>query len=45
MVWKICKVYDFYLGIVQETEIWPHYQIVHAQNRISPEEWDTKNYL
>ena len=29
-------------GIVQEIEIWPlYYQMVHAQTRIPPEEWNT----
>ena len=28
------------LGIVQEIEIWPHYLIVDAKNKISPREWD-----
>ena len=32
-------------GIVQETEIRPHNQIVHLQPRICPGEWDAQNYL
>ena len=29
------------LWIVQEIVIWPYYQIVHAQTRIFPKEWDS----
>ena len=28
-------------GIVIETEIWPYYQVVHTQTRVSPKQWDT----
>ena len=28
------------LGIVQEIEIWLYYQMVNAQTRICPGEWD-----
>ena len=28
------------LGIMQETEIWPYKQMVHAQTRIFLREWD-----
>ena len=28
------------LGIVQEIEIWPYYQMVYAQTRICSREWD-----
>ena len=30
---------------VQEIEIWPYCQMVYAQTRIHPEEWDMENYL
>ena len=30
-----------WLGIVQESEIWPYEQIVCAQPRVCPGEWDT----
>ena len=30
------------LGIVQETEIWPYYQILYKQTRIYPGDWDTQ---
>ena len=33
------------LGIVQEIEIWPYYQMVRAQTRIYPREWDAENSL
>ena len=32
-------------GIVQETEIWPCYQMVYGQPRIRPREWDAQNSL
>ena len=28
------------LGIEQDIKIWPFYQLVYAQSRICPEEWD-----
>ena len=31
------------MGIVQEIEIWPYEQIVYAQLRICPGEWDAQN--
>ena len=31
------------VGIVQETEVWPYEQIVDAQPRICPREWDTNS--
>ena len=31
------------LGIVQKIEIWPYNQILYAQSRIRPREWDTQN--
>ena len=33
------------LGIVQEIKIWPHLQMVYAQTRIRPGEWDAQNSL
>ena len=33
------------LGIVQEIEIWPHEQMVYAQTRICPGEWDAQTFL
>ena len=33
------------LGIVQENETWPNYQMVYGQNRISPWEWGTYIFL
>ena len=36
---------DHLLEIMQEIEIWPYYQMVHAQTRIHPGEWDTKKIL
>ena len=33
------------LGIVQEIEIWPYYEMVYAQIRIRPGEWDTQDSL
>ena len=31
------------LGIVQEIEIWPYEQMVYAQPRMCPGEWDTQS--
>ena len=31
--------------IVQQSEIWPYYQMVYGQTSICPTEWDTKNSL
>ena len=36
----LCKEGDP-LGIVQEMKIWPLYQMINAQTRIRPWEWDT----
>ena len=33
------------LGIVQEIEIWPYEQMIYAQPRICPGEWDTQASL
>ena len=33
------------LGLVQEIEIWPYEQIIYAQPRIFPGEWDTQTSL
>ena len=33
------------LGIVQEIEIWPYYQMVYIQKGIRPSELDAKNSL
>ena len=33
------------LGIVQESEIWPYDQMVYAQTRICPRNWDAQNSL
>ena len=33
------------LGIVQEIETWPYEQMVYAQPRIHPVEWDTQTPL
>ena len=30
------------LGIVHKIEVWPYEQMVYAQSRIFPEEWDTQ---
>ena len=32
------------LGIVQEIDVWPYYQIVHVQTRICPGEWDSLRF-
>ena len=29
-------------GIVQEIEIWPYYQMINAQPKICPGEWDAQ---
>ena len=36
---------DDLLGIVQEIEIWPYEQMVHAQRIIHPGEWNVQNSL
>ena len=33
------------MRIVQEIETLPDYQVIYAQTRISPREWDTWNSL
>ena len=33
------------LGIMQEIEIWPFYEIVYPQTRICPREWDRPRSL
>ena len=36
---------NYPLGIVQEIEIWPYYQMLYTQTRICPGKWDTHNSL
>ena len=31
----------YLLGIVQEIEVWPYYQMVYSQTRLLPGEWNT----
>ena len=40
-----CVGEDDSLGIVQKIKIWPYYQMVYAQTRIHPKEWDAYNSL
>ena len=35
----------WFTGIEQEIEIWPHEQMVYAQPKVCPGEWDTQNPL
>ena len=30
------------LGIMQEIEFWPYHQMIYAQTRTHPQEWDIK---
>ena len=43
-VWQLSRKSD-QLEIVKEIKIWPYYQMVYAQIRIRPREWDAYDSL